>query len=304
MQKKTPTGAELPVFIYSDEYDMDLGPHVFPSVKFGFIYRRLKSDPRFAMHRFIEPVAASVEEAGTVHSPEYLQDLTTLTMSPRVSRSEIPLIKPLVDTFFLAVGGTVLAARTALTAGRAMNLTGGFHHAFGDHAEGFCYLNDVAIAIRLLQKEGLVKNVAIIDLDVHQGNGTAKIFQDDPSVFALSLHEENNYPVKERGTLDVGLRSGCHDDEYLQALSNALEKLRAAMDPDLIFYLAGVDTFERDRLGGLSLSREGMAARDRLVRDFMPTKPLAAVLAGGYAIDTDDTVALHVQTAEVLAGLR
>ncbi len=300
MQKNL--NGRLPVFIYSSKYDMDLGPHVFPSVKFGMIHRRLKDDPRFAEHRFVDPPAATHQEAALVHTEAYLKDLTTLTMSPRVSRSEIPLIRPIVETFFLACGGTIQSAREALACGSAMNLTGGFHHAFADHAEGFCYLNDVAMAIRVLQKEGRVATALVIDLDVHQGNGTARIFQNDPSVFTLSLHEENNYPLKEKGSLDVGLRTACSDSEYLDLLGKALRETESRFLPDIIFYLAGVDAFERDRLGGLSVSYEGMKHRDMMVRDFLPDVPRTAVLAGGYGLNTDDTIALHVQTCEVLAG--
>ena len=283
---------------------MDLGPHVFPSVKFGYVYLKLVDDPRFRRHRFIEPHPTTLEEAQLVHSRAYLNDLINLNYSKRLHRSEMPLTRPISDAFFLVAGGTVQAARLALECGCAVNLGGGFHHAFKDQAEGFCYLNDVAIAVRVLQREKLAKKLLIIDLDVHQGNGTAKIFQWDRNVFTFSMHEENNYPVKQKSSLDIGLETGCQDEEYLTMLSQALKSISLKFQPDFIFYLAGVDCYEKDTLGGIGLTKNGMAERDRMVRDFMPGIPLTMVLAGGYAQNTDDTVDLHVQTCEVLAELK
>jgi len=284
---------------------MDLGPHVFPSVKFGYIYLKLVEDERFRDFRFVEPRPLSKKEAQAAHSESYLNDLLTLNRSRALSRSELPLTAPIVEAFFLASGGTVQAAREALGSGRAINIGGGFHHAFADQAEGFCYLNDVAIAIRLLQKEKLIKKALIIDLDVHQGNGTAKIFRWDSNVFTFSMHEEKNYPaIKEKGSLDVALKTGTSDEEYLTLLSQALEHIRRKFKPEIIFYLAGTDVFENDQLGGMKLTYEGMAERDRMVRDFLPEIPMAVVMAGGYALKTEDTVNLHFQTCEVMAGFR
>lgn len=297
--KKSP----LPVFIYSDQYNMDLGPHVFPSVKFKQIYDRLKVDERFSEHRFVEPVPLTRKEAETVHKKSLITDLLDLRMSPRVNRSELPLTKPIIDAFFLGSGGTLLAAREALENGRAMNIGGGFHHAFADHAEGFCYLNDIAIAIRVLQKEKSIRNAIVIDLDVHQGNGTAKIFRHSRSVFTFSMHETRNYPLKEKGSLDIGLDTGLGDDDYLFILEGALLEIKNNFSPDMIFYVAGVDPYEKDRLGGLSITKKGMKKRDEMIRDFLPGIPLVTVLAGGYALDTVDTVDLHLQTCEVLADL-
>ena len=294
----------LPVFIYSDNYNLDLGPHVFPAIKFGFLYESLKEDRRFRKHRFIEPEPASREEAETVHKDSYIEDLLELRRSSRLNRSELPLTKEVVDAFFLSTGGTILAAREALLHGSAVNIGGGFHHAFRNQAEGFCYLNDVAIAIRCLIKEGSIERALVIDLDVHQGNGTARIFRFDRRVFTFSMHEEKNYPAKkERGSLDIALPTACDDEDYLQSLGGALEKIREKFEPDIIFYLAGVDVFRMDRLGGLSLTKEGIRKRDQMVRDFMPDVPLTMVLAGGYAVHDMDTVELHKQTCEVLAGM-
>jgi len=292
-----------PIFIYSHNYNIPLQGHVFPAIKFSLIYKKLKEDPRFENHKFIEPVPATIDQLKLVHDKEYLNDLIYLRFSKRVYRSELPLNKETIDAFFLATGGTILAAELALEAGRAMNLSGGFHHAFADHAEGFCYINDVAVAIRVLQKEKKISKALVIDLDVHQGNGISKIFQKDKKVFTFSMHEEKNYPLKEKSSLDVGLETGIKDEEYLNLLEKSLAYIKKNFNPDIIFYVAGVDPYEMDRLGGLSVTKEGLKKRDIMVRDFMPDKPIVIVLAGGYAMNTEDTVNLHVQTAEVMAEL-
>ncbi len=301
--EKSKNSAHLPVFVYAPEYDLEIGPHVFPAIKFGILRNRLRADERFQDHLFARPEPLTVKEARTVHGSRYLEALVNLRPTPALRRSELPLTRQIVDGFFLASGGTLLAARLALENGRAMNLSGGFHHAFAREAQGFCYLNDVAIAVRILQKEKKIRRALIVDLDVHQGNGTARIFRRDRNVFTFSMHEMNNYPRKEKSSLDVGLATGCEDREYLSLLRDALRTIRARFTPDMIFYLAGVDIFEKDRLGGLALSRQGMLERDRVVRDFMPGVPLVTVLAGGDSINTDDTISLHLQTCEVLAGL-
>ncbi|HNJ02677.1 MAG TPA: histone deacetylase [Leptospiraceae bacterium] len=294
----------MPIFVYSSDYDMDLGPHVFPSVKFGFLYSRLVDNSKFKKHKFVEPEPLTPQEAALVHSRAFLADLNSLTMSNRLHRSELPLNREIVDAFYLASGGTALAARLALESGLAMNLSGGFHHSYADHAEGFCYLNDVAISVRMLQKEKKIKRALIIDLDVHQGNGNAKIFHGDNTVFTFSMHEQNNYPVKEQSDLDIGLETGCRDEQYLTLLSQALKEIQEQFEPDLIYYLAGVDPYEHDRLGGIALTKRGMAERDRVVRDFLPGVPMVTLLAGGYAENTLDTIDLHFQTCEVLARFR
>ena len=293
----------LPVFIYSSGYNLQLEGHVFPAVKFSHIHDHITSDPDFANHRFFEPLPASRDDVATVHDKEYLNDLINLNFSKRVYRSELPLNRSIVDAFFLATGGTIMAAEMALDYGKGMNLSGGFHHAFADHAEGFCYLNDVAVAIRVLQKQKRIKRALVVDLDVHQGNGTARIFRHSGQVFTFSMHEEKNYPIKEKSSLDVGLETAMRDDEYLLLLEKNLMKIKKSFQPDLVMYVAGVDPYENDRLGGLSLSIEGMARRDRMVRDMLSEFPIATVLAGGYSIKTEDTVTLHVQTAKVMAGI-
>ena len=292
-------------FTYAEEYNLDLGPHVFPAIKFGHVRRRLSKDGRFRKHPFVKPVPATPEEIQLVHSRAYFRDLTGLQLTPRLHRSELPLNEAVVSAFFLATGGTISATRQAVEYGRGINLGGGFHHAFRDQAEGFCYINDIAVAVRVLQKEKRIKKALVVDLDVHHGNGTAKIFSWDRSVYTFSMHEENNYPkIKPRGSLDIGLKTGTRDEEYLELLSGGLEKIRASFQPDLILYVAGVDIYENDRLGGLLITVEGIRERDRLVRDFLPGVPLVTVLAGGYAMDDNDTVDLHFSTCEVMAGLR
>lgn len=298
------SNASLPVFIYSPNYNMDLGGHVFPAMKFGLLYERLKTTSTFKNHLFLAPLPASPEQALLAHDKAYIDDFTKLRMTPRLNRSELPLNRAIVDAFFLGVGGTIYAANAAVQYGSAMNIGGGFHHAFADHAEGFCYLNDVAIAAMDLRAQGKANRFLIIDLDVHQGNGTAKIFKDDENVFTFSMHEENNYPIKESSDLDIGLESGCNDEMYLRLLKDSMDKIRKEFEPDVVFYVAGVDPFEHDRLGGLSVTKKGMLQRDTLVKEYWSKSKLVTVLAGGYAINTEDTIDLHFQTCEVLAGLK
>ena len=218
--------------------------------------------------------------------------------------------------FELAAYGTVTATRLAAVRGAAMHLGGGFHHAFADHAEGFCYLNDTAVAARTALGDGAapplttpagrpVARVSVVDLDVHQGNGTARIFQGDDRVFTFSMHQENNYPPKERSDLDMGLPDGIGDDDYLARLDEGLGVSVTTRRPELVYYLAGADPFRRDRLGGLALTLEGMAERDRRVftaaRDAGAS--VVALLAGGYAADPEETVAAHLATARELLRL-
>ena len=281
----------------------DIGKHVLAIQKHPMLRDKLRSDRRFAGENFVLAQPLDRDDLLLVHTTRYVNDLLTLRLTESTERSELPLTQELVDAILLASGGTLQAAREALKTGRAMNLSGGFHHAFAEHAEGFCYVNDVAVAVRRLQEEKLVKQILIIDLDVHQGNGTAHIFKRDRSVFTFSMHERENYPVKQKGRLDVGLETGCGDEEYLALLQKALHGIRSSFKPDLIFYLAGVDVHRDDMLGGLSLTREGIRLRDEMVRDFLPEVPLAVVMAGGYARKIEGVVDLHFQTCEVMASI-
>ena len=221
-------------------------------------------------------------------------------------RIGFPWSDALVERSRRAVGGTVAAARHALTHGTAMNLAGGTHHAFADHGEGFCVFNDVAIAIRLLRDEGLLRRAAVIDLDVHQGNGTHAIFADDRDVFTFSMHGGRNYPFeKVAGTLDIDLDDGTEDAEYLAALADALPRVLHSAHPDLVVYLAGADPHEGDRLGRMKLTFAGLARRDVMVLQACREVglPVAVVIAGGYGARIEDTVAVHLSTARIVAGV-
>jgi acetoin utilization deacetylase AcuC-like enzyme len=210
---------------------------------------------------------------------------------------------PIVDGFRLMCGGTLAAAALAVERGASapvVHLGGGFHHAFPAHGEGFCLFNDVAVAIRLLQDRGAIARAAVVDLDVHHGNGTAFIFEDDPAVFTCSIHQQHNYPAfKPRGSLDIGLPDAATGEQYLAALDGALTAV-AQFAPDLVIYLAGADPYEHDRLGGLGLTKDALRVRDRMVFDRLLAAgiPITVVLAGGYAYDTGDTVDIHVATIE------
>ena len=277
---------------------------MFPTRKFGLVRDRLMGeDPSLVI---TEPEPLPREAAALVHTSEYLKDLDGDEHTERTQASELPLSRQIVNAYYLATAGTCLAAKMALEHGGGMNLSGGFHHAYADRAEGFCYLNDVAIAARQLQKDHGVGKVAIVDCDVHQGNGTARIFEDDGTVFTFSMHQRDNYPMfKEKSDLDVDLPNGVGDDEFCEELSGALERISAEFEADFVFYLAGVDPYENDQLGGLGVSIEGMRRRDRLVLEWCRASktPVAVVLAGGYAFNTDDTVRMHCNTYRELESV-
>ena len=284
--------------VHSSGYHCDIGPHVFPMEKFGLLRQRLVDAGEVAVDAFLEPGPASREDLLRVHSAEYLDDLEHLRWTLRTMSAELPLTAEVVRAYRLAAGGTTLAAREALTRGFGVNLGGGFHHAYPDHAEGFCYLNDIAVAIRTLQHEGRVRRAAVVDCDVHQGNGTARAFRGDDAVFTLSLHQQRNYPTpKEPGDLDVGLEDGTGDAEYLERLEQALGRVWESA-PEVVIYQAGADTYREDQLGGLGLTIEGLAARDRMVLEGCARRgvPVAVTLGGGYARRLDDTIQIHLAT--------
>ena len=291
--------ANRPAIVYSRAYACDIGPHVFPTEKGVRVFESLERDGALANARALEPEPASREMLSRVHDVEYLDDLDAQRVTPRTVNSEIPLSRDIVRAYVLAAGGTVLAAREALGTGVAVHLGGGFHHACPDHAEGFCYINDLAVAIRMLQAEGRIRRAAVVDLDVHQGNGTARVFTGDESVFTLSIHQENNYPVpKATSDLDVGLEDGADDEIYDVTLNVALEKVWA-FAPELVLYVAGADPYVEDQLGGLALTLEGLERRDRRVIEGCARRgiPVAITLAGGYARKLEDTVRIHRRTA-------
>jgi acetoin utilization deacetylase AcuC-like enzyme len=286
--------------VWHEAYEVDLGPHVFVTAKYRLTGERLLRGGRVTEEHFLTPSPATRSELGLVHTATYLDavEQDTLTFAERV-RLEIPLTPSVRDAMKLACGGTLLTCRLALAGGASAHLGGGFHHAFADHGEGFCLFNDVAVAVRVLMAEGVVSRPLIVDLDVHQGNGTAAIFASDPRVFTLSLHQEDNYPAdKPASTLDVGFDDGTGDADYLEALGESLSRAVDAHRPDLIVYLAGADPYRDDQLGGLSLTKEGLGRRDRTVFDAAIAReiPIAVVLAGGYAHRLEDTVAIHTAT--------
>ncbi|MFH1681031.1 MAG: histone deacetylase [Candidatus Eisenbacteria bacterium] len=293
-----------PLFAASDRYEVDIGQHVFPTAKYRLVRLALIREGACVPEDFAEPEPPARADLLLVHTPAYVGDLDDARLTPRTFRSELPVNRKVIDAFRLAAGGSSLAARIASERGVGVHLGGGFHHAFPDHAEGFCYVNDVAVAARTAQRDGLAGKVLVVDLDLHQGNGTAVVFQSDDSVFTFSMHQENNYPVKERSDLDVGLADGTSDEEYLERLRETLPRLREKERPDLVVYVAGADPYEEDQLGGLSVTMPGLRERDRFVLEtFVPNGvPVAVTLAGGYARRLADTVAIH--TATCLEAIR
>jgi acetoin utilization deacetylase AcuC-like enzyme len=295
--------------VYSDAYYLPIGEHVFPAEKYRRIHDRLLADGIAEANDFLDPEPASDQDILLVHKPDYVHKLKTGTLSPREEMElEVPFSPQLVRAFWLAAGGSILAARQALADGVSVNIGGGFHHAFSDHGEGFCMIHDVAVAIRRLQRDDKIRTAMTVDCDVHHGNGTAAIFRKDPSVFTISIHQENNYPaLKPPSTIDLHMMDRADDDEYLDALIPAVKKALEEFRPELLFYVGGADPFCEDQLGGLSLTKKGLMERDRRV--FAEARqrgiPVATALAGGYARRVEDTVRIHVNTilaARVLAG--
>ncbi|MBI5085198.1 MAG: histone deacetylase [Acidobacteria bacterium] len=288
--------------IYHDGYDLHFGQHVFPTQKYRLIRHSLIDDYFAGPEDFITPEAATRDELLLVHTPEWVRKMETGTLTYHdILKLEVPYSRKMVDAFWLAAGGTILAGREALVRGIGINLGGGFHHAFPNHGEGFCAVHDVAVAVRVLQKDQSARRALVVDCDVHHGNGTATIFAEDRDVFTLSIHHQNNYPSeKPASTIDIHMPDGAGDGEYLGELGPAYETAVAGFRPDIVFYVAGADPYYDDQLGGLSLTKEGMYLRDKLILDGAVKRgiPVAVVLAGGYARNLDDTVFLHAQTAK------
>jgi acetoin utilization deacetylase AcuC-like enzyme len=294
-----------PHLVWDASYEIDLGPHVFITAKYRLTRERLLDAGTAQVEQFLPPVVATPSELARVHTASYLAKIAadSFSLSERMNL-EIPFTSEVRDAMLLSTGGTLLACRLALEEGAAGHLGGGFHHAYADHGEGFCLLNDVAVAARCLCQEGVIGRSAVVDLDVHHGNGTASIFADDPAVFTFSMHQDNNYPAyKPPSDLDIGLEDGVGDDEYLSVLAEALPGVLRER-PELIIYLAGADPYRDDQLGGLRLTRDGLRERDRLVFEAANRNgiPLAVVLAGGYAYRLEDTVAIHTATIEELGA--
>ena len=284
--------------VYHPSYQVALPPgHPFPMSKYSLLRDQLLAERIVATGDILQPEPLDASALGLVHTPEYLAKLAASGLSAAEQRRlGLPWSEALWQRSRLASAGTLLAARTALDQGLAANLAGGTHHAFADHGEGFCVLNDVAIAIRKLQAERALERAAIVDLDVHQGNGTAAIFETDDAVFTFSMHGERNYPVaKMRSNLDVPLKDGVGDAEYLDTLQGVLPSVLDHARADLVFYLAGVDVAAGDRYGKLALTEEGIRRRDRCVIEAVRGRglPLVIVLAGGYAATRARTAELH-----------
>jgi len=286
--------------IYHDGYDLNLGPHVFPSQKYRMIRDKLLEDGIAQPTDFLQPEPAGDEDVLRVHSQDYVYKLKTGTLSrTEALRLEVPYSRKLIEACWLAAGGSILAARRAIDDGWAANIGGGFHHACPDHGEGFCVIHDVAIAIRRLQFDRVIERAMVVDTDVHQGNGTAVIFGGDGNVYTLSLHQENNYPFpKPPSTVDVELADGTDDEQYLSILERYLHRAFQDFAPQLLYYVAGADPYRDDQLGGLALTIKGLAERDALVFDYARRNavPVAIALAGGYARRIADTVAIHTGT--------
>jgi acetoin utilization deacetylase AcuC-like enzyme len=314
--------------VYSDDYFLPIGSHVFPAEKYRRIHDRLLETRVAEPSDFVTPQPASDQDILLVHTPQYVHKLKTGTLSPREEQEmEIPYSPELVRAFWLAAGGSILAAQHALNDRVAFNIGGGFHHAFPDHGEGFCMIHDVAVAVRRMQRDDRIRTAMTVDCDVHHGNGTAAIFAGTrtpseplPStssatldtappgkmrhahageVFTISLHQHNNYPAwKPHSSIDVDLPDGMGDDDYLAWLDNALSSGLRQFEPELICYIAGADPYGEDQLGGLALTIEGLKRRDELVFRVAKARniPVMVTYAGGYAREVEDTVAIHCNT--------
>jgi acetoin utilization deacetylase AcuC-like enzyme len=322
--------------VYSDGYYLPLGAHVFPAQKYRLIQRRLLESKIAEPADFVEPKPASDEDVLLVHTHEYVQKLKTGTLSPMEElQMEVPYSPELVKAFWLSAGGSILAADLALRNGAAFNIGGGFHHAFPDHGEGFCVVHDVAVGIKRMHRDGKITRAMTVDLDVHNGNGTAAIFppkkkpgsplpsagavrhdlrrsvggdlealgasDGELEVFTISLHQANNYPaMKPPSSIDVHLPDGTSDDEYLGWLDQALSSAFRQFEPELLCYIAGADPYKEDQLGGLALTIEGLKKRDELVLRVAKERkvPVMVTYAGGYARRVEDPVTIHCNTVQ------
>jgi acetoin utilization deacetylase AcuC-like enzyme len=294
---------------YSDQFVLPLPEgHRFPMKKYSMLRERVEQEGICGVGELRVPHAVTDEEILRAHDRGYLKKVVTGTLADKeMRRIGFPWSKRMVERSRRASGGTLDACRIALEEGFAANLAGGTHHAFADRGEGFCVLNDSAISARALRAERLLEKVVVLDADVHQGNGTASILRGDPHVFTFSIHGAKNYPFhKEESDLDVALPDGADDEAFLAALSGALDRVLDLAPWDLATFLAGADPFEGDKLGRLSVTKEGLAERDRMVLEGCRERgiPVAVTMAGGYAKKVEDTVDIHLQTVKRAAALR
>ena len=285
---------------YSPNYYADIGEgHVFPIRKFELVRDKLLSEGTLDASEIAEPELAAIEDLLLVHTEDYITRLRNGTLTPKeVRKLGLPWSESLVRRSLHAISGSIHATLSAMETGIASNLAGGTHHAYPDRGEGYCVLNDVAVAIRVLQREGLARRFLIVDLDVHQGDGTAFIFRDSAEVFTFSMHGAKNYPLfKQKSTLDIELADSTSDEEYLETLNEALPRL-LVHDPDIVFYLAGADPYKGDKLGRLGLSIDGLRRRDTSVLELARRNeiPIVTTMSGGYAADINDTVEIHCNT--------
>ena len=286
---------------YTDQFAIPLPEkHTFPAQKYALLRKRLLASDLVENRDFHIPRAATVEEITRVHDEGYIRRLLNGELTPKEIRPVgFPWSKQIVERARRSVGGTIEACQSALADGVAVNLGGGTHHAFRDRGQGYCILNDAAIAVRALQANNLTGNILIIDCDVHQGNGTAALFRDDPSVFTFSIHGKNNFPYrKEAGDLDIALEDGTGDEAYVSALQEGVAYALGQIQADFAIYLAGADPYKDDRFGRLALTKAGLAQRDRLVLQLLYKAglPVAVTMAGGYARNVQDVVDIHFQT--------
>lgn len=290
-----------PAFVFHTDYEINIGKHVFPTEKFRLMKEQLLREGFITEAEIHSPEKATREELLTVLDKAYLEDLEGAEHTHRTVSSELPLSRSIVEGCKRTAGGTILAARLALQHGACCHLGGGFHHGFADHAEGFCYINDVAVAARIMCLENPDLQVAVVDTDVHQGNGTARIFQGDDRVFTFSIHQDLLYPRKEVGDLDVGCHIDIRDEKYLGLLREAMATVVSDVRPGMVFVVAGVDPYENDKLGELNLSWNGMIERERVVLEPLAKAgiPFVTVTGGGYSRLVEETVGLHVETIKM-----
>jgi acetoin utilization deacetylase AcuC-like enzyme len=292
---------------YSPKYQIDIGPHVFPTIKYKLIHDRLIKEGIAKEMDFVDPGMASDEDILLVHASEYVKKLKTGKLSiPEISKMEMPYKKEFMEPAWICANGTISACKEALNTGIGIHIGGGFHHAFPDHGEGFCIVNDIAIGIKRCLKDGDIKKAMVIDCDLHQGNGNAAIFKNDPNVFTFSVHEEDIYPYpKEKSDLDIGLEAGVGDEEYISKIKNKISKILKEFKPDLVVYLAGADPYKDDQLGYLELSIEGLKERDGLVTGEARKLniPIVIVFGGGYAKRVEDTATIHANTIKTALSI-
>ncbi len=286
-------------YVYHPDSGIDIGEHVFPTEKYALLERLLREELGVEEDRFHDREAVTDEDLGRVHTSSYVEDLRLARAILATLRSELPVTHEAIEGFRAMAGGSIAAVGLALRYGVGFHIGGGLHHAFPDHAEGFCYIHDMAVAVEHFRAQGTCEKVLFVDVDLHQGNGTAVIYDGDANTYTYSIHQENNYPVKQRSDLDRGLDDGAGDGEYLRWLQYDLDVIDGSFEPELVCYVAGVDPFYADQLGGLALTEQGLRKRDGVVLGRFVERgvPIVVFLAGGYAPTPQQTARLHFGTA-------